>query len=157
METNKCYKFNQQEQIMNNPNTAIVTQKEFDVLPLFLSKQADHEIDINDNDVEGIVYVCIDSEDDWFGFNFKAHINKVHTAGELWKDEWAVHTISAPTVEIDDVSNITVSYNDCSDNEISDIDYTTRIDDINKLISDFIYIQELTAPPKYNVYTNYNV
>ena len=134
-----------------------LTQKEFNTLPLFLSKQADHEIDINDNDVEGIVYVCIGSEYDWVGLNFKADITKVHTAGELWKDERGVHTIDTPSVEIDDVSNITVSYNDSSDIEISDIDYTTRIDDINKLISDFIYIQELTAPPKYNVYTTYNV
>lgn len=43
--------------------------------------------------------------------------------------------------------------NSVSDIEILNIDYTTRIDDINKLISDFIYTQELTAPPKYNVYT----
>ena len=137
---------------MNNSSMNNMTQKEFDTLPLFLSKQADHEIDINDNDVEGIVYVCIGNEDNFIELDFKAHINKVYTAGELWKDEWGVHTISTPTVEIDNVSNITVSYNDCSDNETLDIDYTSRIDDINKLISDFIYIQELTAPPKYNVY-----
>ena len=60
------------------------------------------------------------------------------------------HTIDTPTVEIDDVSNITVAYNDSS--EILNIDYTSRIDDINKLISDFIYAQELSAPSKYNVY-----
>ena len=142
---------------MNNPNTTKVTQSDFDTLPLFLSKQADHEIDINDNDVEGIVYICISNEDNCLGLDFKADITKSYTAGELWKDEWGVHTISTPTVEIDDIGNITVSYNDSSDIEISDIDYTTRIDDINKLISDFIYIQELTAPPKYNVYNTYNV
>ena len=141
---------------MNNSNTK-VTQKEFDVVTLFLSKQADHEIEINDDTVKGIVYIAIGSEYDWVGLDFKAHINKVHTAGELWKDEWGVHTIDTPSVEIDDIGNITVSCNDCSDNETLDIDYTSRIDDINKLISDFIYIQELTAPPKYNVYTNYSV
>ena len=140
---------------MNNPNK--VTQKDFDTLPLFLSKQADSEIDFNDNDVEGVIYICIGDEDNWLGFSFKAHITKLYTAGELWVDEWGVHCIDTPTAEIDDVSNITVSYNDSSDIEISDIDYTTRIDDINNLISDFIYTQELTAPPKYNVYTTYNV
>ena len=140
---------------MNNPNTAIVTQKEFDVLPLFLSKQADHEIDINDNDVEGIVYICIDSEDNFIELDFKAHITKSYTAGELWKDGWGVHCIDAPSVETDDVSNITVSYNDCSDNETLDIDYTSRIDDINKLISDFIYGQQLVIESEPNAYTTY--
>ena len=142
---------------MNNPNTTKVTQKEFDTLPLFLSEQADHEIEINDDTVKGIVYIAIDSEDDWIGLDFKADVTKVFTKGELWKDGYGVHCIDTSTVEIDDVSNITVEYNDSSNIEISDIDYTTRIDDINNLISDFIYIQELTAPPKYNVYTTYNV
>ena len=134
-----------------------ITQKDFDVLPLFLSKQADHEIEIKENDVEGIVYICIGSEDGWVGFKFKAHITKSYTAGELWKDSWGVHCVDTPTVENDNVYNITVSYNDSSDIEISDIDYTSRIDEINKVVSNFIYTQELTAPPKYNVYTAYNV
>ena len=141
---------------MNN-----LTQKEFDTLPLFLSEQADHEIDFNDNDdtVNGIVYICIGSEYDWVGLDFKADINKVHTAGELWKDVWGVHCIDTPTVEIDNVYNITVSYNDSSvgDIEILNIDYTSRIDDINKLVSDFIYAQKLTAPSKHNAYNVYNV
>ena len=135
-----------------------MTQLDFNTLPLFLSKQSDHEIDfINDNDVEGIVYICIDSEYDWIGFSFKASVTKVFTAGELWKDEWGVHTIDTPTVEIDDVSDITVSYNDSSDIEIFDIDYKSRIDDINKLISDFIYTQELTVESKHNAYNTYNI
>ena len=143
---------------MNISNTQQVTQSEFDVATLFLSKQADHEIDFNDNDtVSGIVYICIGSEDEWIGFSFEAHITKSYSAGELWHDRWGVHCIDTPTVEIDDIGNITVEYNDSSDNETLDINYTTRIDGINKLISDFVYTQELTAPPKYNVYTTYNV
>ena len=134
---------------MNNSNTK-VTQKEFDTLPLFLSKQADSEIEINGDDVEGVIYIAICNEDNWLGLNFKANITKSYTAGELWKDEWGVHTIDTPSVEIDDVSNITVSYNDSN---VGNIDYTSRIDEINKLISDLIYIQELTAPSKYNVYS----
>ena len=136
-----------------------ITQSEFDTLPLFLSKQADNEIEINDNDVEGIVYIAISSEGNWVGFNFKANINKVHTAGELWKDEYGVHCIDTPTVEISNITNITVTYNDSNvgDNETLDIDYTSRIDDINKLISDFIYTQELTVESKHNAYTTYNV
>ena len=129
-----------------------ITQKDFDVLPLFLSKQADNEIEINDNDVEGIVYIAISSEDNWVGFNFKANINKVHTAGELWKDEYGVHCIDTPTVEISNITNITVSYNDSN---VNNIDYTSRIDDINKLISDFIYTQELTVESKHNAYNTY--
>ena len=135
---------------MNN-----MTQKEFDVLPLFLSERADHEIDfIIDSDVEGVIYIAIGSEDEWVGFNFKANITKSYTAGELWKDEWGVHCIDTPTVEIDDVRNITVSYNDSN---VGNIDYKSRIDDINKLISDFIYTQELTVESKHNAYTTYNV
>ena len=132
-----------------------ITQKEFDVATLFLSKQADNEIEIKENDVEGVIYIAIDSEDDWFGFNFEARITKLYTAGELWKDSWGVHTTDTPSVEIDDVSNITVSYNDSSDIEISDIDYTTRIDDINKLVSDFVYGQQLVIESEPNAYTTY--
>ena len=139
---------------MNISNTKQVTQSGFDVLPLFLSKQADNEIKINDSDVEGVIYICIGSEDGWVGFSFKAHITKLYTAGELWKDGWGVHCIDTPTVEIDDVSNITVSYNDSND---GNIDYKSRIDDINKLISDFIYAQELTPESKHNGYNTYNV
>ena len=131
-----------------------ITQSEFDVATLFLSEKADHEIEIKENDVEGIVYICIGNEDNWVSFNFKAHINKVHTAGELWKDSWGVHTIDTPTVEIDDVSNITVSYNDSN---VGNIDYTSRIDEINKLISDFIYTQELTVGSKHNAYNTCNI
>ena len=134
-----------------------ITQSEFDVATLFLSEQADNEIEIKENDVEGVIYIAIDSEYDWLGFSFKANITKSYTAGELWEDEWGVHCIDTHSVEIDNVTNITVSYNDSSDIEISDIDYTTRIDDIKKLIGDFIYGQELTTPPKYNVYNTYNV
>ena len=131
-----------------------MTQLDFNTLPLSLSKQADNEIEIKENDVEGVIYITIGSEDVWVGLDFKAHINKVYTAGELWKDEWGVHCVDVPTVEIDNVANITVSYNDSN---VGNIDYTTRIDDINKLISDFIYAQELTVESKHNAYNTYNV
>lgn len=141
---------------MNNPNTTKFTQSEFDALPLFLSERCDHEIDFNDNDdtVNGIVYICIGSEDNWVGFSFKADVTKSYTAGELWKDSWGTHTIDTPTVEIENISNITISYNDSN---VNNIDYTSRIDDINKLISDFIYAQELTVESKHNAYNTYNV
>ena len=142
---------------MTISNMKPISQKEFDVATLFLSKEADHEIEINDNDVEGVIYIAIDNEDNWVGLAFKADVIKSYTAGELWKDEWGVHTIDTPSVEISNVTNITVSYNDSSDIEISDIDYTTRIDDIKKLISDFIYTQELTVESKHNAYNTYNV
>ena len=130
-----------------------MTQLDFNTLSLFLSEQADHEIDFNDNDtVNGIVYICIGSEDEWIGLKFKANITKSYTAGELWKDEWGVHTIDTPSVEIDDVSNITVSYNDSN---VGNIDYKSRIDDIKKLIGDFIYGQELVIESEPNAYTTY--
>ena len=132
-----------------------ITQSEFDVATLFLSKRADHEIDFINDMVVGVVYIAICSEDNWLGLDFKAHITKSYTAGELWKDMWGIHCVDVPVIEIDNVINITVSYNDrnVGNNERLDIDYTTRIDDIKKLISDFIYAQELTAPSKYNVYS----
>ena len=131
-----------------------ITQKEFNTLPLFLSKQADSEIEIKENDVEGIVYICIYNEDNWLGLDFKAHITKSYTKGELWRDAWGRHIIDTPTVEIENISNITISYNDSN---VNNIDYTSRIDDINKLISDFIYAQELTVESKHNAYNTYNV
>ena len=136
-----------------------MAQLDFNTLSLFLSEQCDHEIDFIDNDdtVNGIVYICIGSEDEWIGLNFKANINKSFTAGELWRDGYGTHCIDTPTVEIDNITNITVSYNDSSDIEILDIDYTSRIDDINKLISDFIYTQELTVESKHNAYNTYNI
>lgn len=139
---------------MNNPSMKKMTKLDFDLARLYLSERSDHEIEINDDTVEGIVYVCIGSEYDWVGLDFKADITKSYTGGELWKDGWGVHCIDTPTVEIDNVSNITVSYNDSS---VENIDYTSRIDEIKKLIEDFIYRQELTAPSKYNVYNTYNV
>ena len=134
-----------------------ITQSEFDVATLFLSEQSDNEIEIKENDVEGIVYICIGSEYNLIGLDFKAHITKLYTAGELWRDGYGTHCIDTPTVEIDNITNITVSYNDSSDIEILDIDYKSRIDDINKLISDFIYTQELTVESKHNAYTTYNI
>ena len=133
-----------------------MTQLDFNTLPLFLSEQCDHEIDFNNNDdtVNGIVYICIGSEDEWIGLNFKANITKSYTAGELWKDEWGVHCVDVPVIEIDDVTNITVSYNDSN---VGNVDYTSRIDDIKKIVSDFIYEKELTVPSKYNAYNIYNV
>ena len=145
---------------MNNQSMNNLEQKEFDTLPLFLSEKADHEFDfINDGTVNGIVYVCIGSEDDWVGLDFKADITKSYTKGELWRGAWGIHCVDVPVIEIDDVTNITVSYNDSNvgNNERLDIDYTTRIDDINKLISDFIYAQELTVESKHNAYNTYNV
>lgn len=139
---------------MNNPSMKKMTKLDFDLARLYLSERSDHEIEINDDTVEGIVYVCIGSEYDWVGLDFKADITKSYTKGELWKDSWGTHTIDTPTVEIDNVTNITVSYNDSS---VENIDYTSRIDEIKKLIEDFIYRQELTAPSKYNVYNTYNV
>ena len=131
-----------------------ITQSEFDVATLFLSKRADHEIDFINDMVVGVVYLAICNEDNWIGLDFKADIAKVYTAGELWRDSWGAHTIDTPTVEIDNVINIIISYNDSN---INNIDYTTRIDDINKLISDFIYAQELTVESKHNAYNTYNV
>ena len=140
---------------MNNPNMKKMTKLDFALARLYLSERSDHEIEINDDTVEGIVYVCIGSEYDWVGLDFKADITKSYTKGELWKDSWGTHTIDTPTVEIDNVSNITVSYNDSSDIEILNIDYTTRIDDINKLIGDFVYGQQLVIESEPNAYTTY--
>ncbi len=137
---------------MNSLNTQQVTKKEFDTLPLFLSKQADSEIDFNDNDVEGVIYICIGDEDNWLGLNFKASVTKVYTAGELWKDGWGVHCVDTPSVEIDNVTNITVTYNDSN---VGNIDYKSRINDIKKLIGDFIYGQELVIESEPNAYTTY--
>ena len=129
-----------------------MTQLDFNTLPLFLSERCDHEIEIKENDVEGIVYICIGDEDNWLGLNFKASVTKVYTAGELWKDGWGVHCVDTPSVEIDNVTNITVT---CNDNNVGNIDYKSRINDIKKLIGDFICGQELVIESEPNAYTTY--
>ena len=131
-----------------------MTQLDFNTLPLFLSKQADNEIDFKENDVEGVIYIAIGNEYNWLSLDFKADVTKLYKAGELWKDEYGVHCIDTPTVEISNVTNITVSY---SDSNVGNIDYTSRIDDIKKIISDFIYAQELTVESKHNAYNTYSV
>ena len=75
---------------MNNPNMKKMTTLDFDLARLYLSERCDHEIEINDNTVEGIVYVCIGSEYDWVGLDFKADITKVYTDG------YGVHCIDPP-------------------------------------------------------------
>ena len=139
---------------MNNPSLKKMTKLDFDLARLYLSERNDHEIDFNDNDntVNGIVYICIGSEDEWIGFSFKASVTKVYTAGELWKDGWGVHCVDTPSVEIENVTNITVTYNDSN---VGNIDYKSRIDDIKKLIGDFIYGQELVIESEPNAYTTY--
>ena len=141
---------------MNNPNLKKMTKLDFDLARLYLSERSDHEIDLNDNDdtVNGVVYICIGNEDDWLGLNFKADITKSYMKGELWRDAWGIHCVDVPTVEIENISNITISYNDSN---VNNIDYTSRIDEIKTLISDFIYNQELTVASKHNAYNTYNV
>ena len=131
-----------------------ITQSEFDVATLFLSKRADNEIDFINDMVVGVVCIAICNEDNWLWLDFKADITKSYTGGELWKDGWGVHCIDTPTVEIDNVSNITVSYNDSS---VENIDYTSRIDEIKTLVRNFICAQELTVESKHNAYNAYNV
>lgn len=136
-----------------------LTQKEFNTLPLFLSEKADHEIDFINDMVVGVVYIAIGSEDSWVGIDFKANFTKSYTKGELWKDGYGVHCIETPSCKVDDIGNIGLSYSDSGDvdNEELYIDYKARIDDIYKIVLDFIYAQELPVESKYIVYNTYNV
>ena len=117
---------------------------------LRLDSEADHEVDINDGQATGIVYLAIGDDGAWIGFNFSADVSITHEAGELWRDGWGTHCIAAPTAEVDSVSNVTVSFDD-SDG-CDGFDYTARIDEIKAIITRFIKNAEIEAPNYYRHY-----
>ena len=117
---------------------------------LRIDSEADHEVDINDGQATGIVYLAIGDDGAWIGFNFSADVSITHEAGELWRDGWGTHCIAAPTSEINNVSNLKLSLNDSYD--CDGFDYTARLDDIKLFVTAFIAEQKIDAPNHYNIY-----
>ena len=117
---------------------------------LRIDSEADHEIEIENDQATGVVCLAIGDDGAWIGFNFSADVSITHEAGELWRDGWGTHCIAAPTAEVDSVSNVTVSFDD-SDG-CDGFDYTARIDEIKAIITRFIKNAEIDAPNHYNIY-----
>ena len=117
---------------------------------LRIDSEADHEVDINDGQATGIVYLAIGDDGAWIGFNFSADVQLTHEAGELWRDGLGTHCIAAPTSEINNVSNLKLSPNDSYD--CDGFDYTARIDEIKAIITRFIKNAEIEAPNYYRHY-----
>ena len=111
---------------------------------LRIDSEADHEVDINDGQATGVVYLAIGDDGAWIGFNFSADVSITHEAGELWRDGWGTHCIAAPTSEINNVSNLKLSLNDSYD--CDGFDYTARLDDIKLFVTAFIAEQKIDAP-----------
>ena len=113
---------------------------------LRIDSEADHEVDINDGQATGIVYLAIGDDGAWIGFNFSADVSVSVEPGELWHGCWGAHCIAAPTSEINNVSNLKLSPND------DGFDYTARLDDIKLFVTAFIAEQKIDAPNHYNIY-----
>ena len=127
-----------------------MTQLHFLKQALRIDSEADHEVDINDGQATGIVYLAIGDDGAWIGFNFSADVQLTHEAGELWRDGWGTHCIAAPTSEINNVSNLKLSPNDSYD--CDGFDYTARLDDIKLFVTAFIAEQKIDAPNYYKSY-----
>ena len=117
---------------------------------LRIDSEADHEVDINDGQATGIVYLAIGDNGAWIGFNFSADVSVSVEPGELWHGGWGTHCIAAPTSEINNVSNLKLSLNDSYD--CDGFDYTARIDEIKAIITRFIKNAEIEAPNYYRHY-----
>ena len=127
-----------------------MAQLDFLKQALRIDSEADHEVDINDGQATGIVYLAVGDNGAWIGFNFSADVSITHEAGELWRDGWGTHCIAAPTSEINNVSNLKLSLNDSYD--CDGFDYTARLDDIKLFVTAFIAEQKIDAPNHYNIY-----
>ena len=127
-----------------------MTQLHFLKQALRIDSEADHEIDINDGQATGVVYLAIGDDGAWIGFNFSADVSVSVEPGELWQDGWGTHCIAAPTSEINNVSNLKLSLNDSYD--CDGFDYTARLDDIKLFITAFIAEQKIDAPSYYKSY-----
>ena len=114
---------------------------------LRIDSEADHEIDINDGQATGIVYLAVGDNGAWIGFNFTADVSINYQPGEVWNKSYC---IAEPTAEVDSVSNVTVSFDD-SDG-CDGFDYTARLDDIKLFVTAFIAEQKIDAPNHYNIY-----
>ena len=117
---------------------------------LRIDSEADHEVDINDGQGTGIVYLAVGDNGAWIGFNFSADVSVSVEPGELWYGGWGSHCIAAPVAAINNVSNLKLSLNDSYD--CDGFDYTARLDDIKLFITAFIAEQKIDAPNHYNVY-----
>ena len=116
---------------------------------LRIDSEADHEVDINDGQATGIVYLAIGDDGAWIGFNFSADVSVSVEPGELWHGCWGNHCVAAPVAAINNVSNLKLSLNDSYD---CDFDYTARLDDIKLFITAFIAEQKIDAPNYYKSY-----
>ena len=117
---------------------------------LRIDSEADHEVDINDGQATGIVYLAVGDNGAWIGFNFSADVSVSVETGELWHGGWGSHCVAAPVAAINNVSNLKLSLNDSYD--CDGFDYTARLDDIKLFITAFIAEQKIDAPNHYNIY-----
>ena len=127
-----------------------MTQINFLKQALRIDSEADHEVDINDGQATGIVYLAIGDDGAWIGFNFSADVSITYEAGELWRDGWGTHCIAAPTSEINNVSNLKLSLNDSYD--CDGFDYTARLEYIKLFLTAFIAEQKIDAHSYYKSY-----
>ena len=104
---------------------------------LRLDSEADHEVDINDGQAKGIVYLALGDDGAWIGFNFSAEVE--HPYESICRGHWYSRVYDYGKVE--SVSDLKVTYADSYD--CNGFNYMARIDEIKSIITRFIESAEI--------------
>ena len=99
---------------------------------LRIDSEADHEVDINDGQATGIVYLALGDDGAWIGFNFSADVE--HPYESICRGHWYSRVYDYSKVE--SVSALTVTYADSYG--CDGFNYMARIDEIKSIITRFI-------------------
>lgn len=127
-----------------------MSQLDFLKQALRIDSESDHEIEINNDQATGVIYLAIGDDGAWIGFNFTADIE--HPYESICRGHWYSRAYDYSKVE--SVANLTVSFADSCDGQgnLLNVDYTARIDEIKAIITAFIESAEIEAPNYYNTY-----
>ena len=104
---------------------------------LRIDSEADHEVDINDGQATGIVYLAVGDNGAWIGFNFSAEVEHPHES--ICRGHWYSRVYDYSKVE--SVSALKVTYADSYGCDV--FNYMARIDEIKSIITRFIESAEI--------------
>ena len=114
-----------------------MAQLDFLKQALRIDSEADHEVDINDGQATGIVYLAVGDNGAWIGFNFSAEVD--HPYESICRGHWQSRVYDYGKVE--SVSALKVTYADSYG--CDGINYMARIDEIKSIITRFIESAEI--------------
>lgn len=112
-----------------------------------IDSEAYNHVSIEGNQATGEIYITWCEGEDWAGFKFSADVEISNTPGEYWGGYLA----HAPTSEIEDVSNITIEFDDSS---APITDFSSVHDQVKDLIYHMIMAEEVEAPNWFKHYAD---